>query len=73
LLIDGARQAQPDAIDAVVATAGILQERVESLDDVGHQVVGPQARLLVDIAGRQYLAGEVAHREPGAAAADRRR
>ncbi len=53
--------------------AGVIEQWVESLDDVGHQVVGTESRFLVDIGGRQYFAGQIAHREPGAAAADGRR
>ncbi len=72
LLIDGAGQAEPHAIDAVVATTRVIQQRVEPLDDIGHQVVGAEPGLLIDIGGRQYFAGQVAHGEAGAAAADGR-
>ena len=71
-LVDGAGQAHPDAVDPVVAVAGVVEQRIEPLDDVGHQVVGAETGLLIDIGGRQYFAGQVAHGEPGAAAADGR-
>jgi len=71
--VDGAGQAHPDAVDLLVAVAGLVEHCVEPLDDVGHQVVGPQARFLVNVGRSQDVAGQVAHREPGAAAADGRR
>ena len=72
LLVDGTRQAHPDAVDLRVAMAGVVEQRVEPLDHVGHQVVGAEAELLVDIGAGQDVAGQVAHRQPGPAAPDRR-
>ena len=53
------------------AVAVPLEEHVEPLDHVGHQLVGTDADLLVDVTGGQDLACEVAHRQPGPAAPDR--
>ena len=72
MLIDGAGKVQPYAIDPVVAMPGFVEQYVQPLDNIGHQVVGTETDLLIDIGRGQYLAGQVADREPGAAAADGR-
>ena len=48
------------------------QQHVQLLDDIGHQFVGTNTDLLIDIGRGLYLTGQVANREPRPAAADGR-
>ena len=54
------------------AAAGLVEQRFEAFGDIGHQFIGADADLLIDIGHRQHLAGQVADTELGAAPADRR-
>ena len=49
------------------------QQRLEPLRQIGEQLVGPDADLLVEVGRGQDLAGQVAYRELGPATSDRRR
>ena len=56
-----------------MSAAGLIQQGFEALRDVGHQFVGADTDLLIDVGHRQDLAGQVADTQLGAASADRGR
>ena len=63
---------RPTPSHLVVPAAALVEQRFEAFGDVGHQFVGSDADLLVDIGHGQHLAGQIADTELGAASADGR-
>ena len=71
--VGGPRNAQAHAEYLVESASDVVQQGFEAFGDVGHQVVGADTDLLIDIGHCQDLAGQVADTQLGAASADRGR